>query len=185
MARTATGVSWCRQRRCRHNWRWQGEAWRANRYRRYAVAFAPGRPGRVYRAVRACDRGRMPPSFCRLIRGIDEAGQSKVCTRANCDPNPARRSASDHIHAVRADPPYIITPATAPHDLEVIPRIQSATIDLSAKAAIQDVFRHVATDPQRTAAIGNEVINALSIGRKILVLTERTEHVIAIDAALT
>ena len=76
-------------------------------------------------------------------------------------------------------------PATAPHDLEVIPRIQSATIDLPAEAAIQDVFRHVATDPQRTAAIGNEVINALSIGRKILVLSERTEHVAAIEAALT
>jgi hypothetical protein len=68
-------------------------------------------------------------------------------------------------------------PDTAPHDLEVIPRIQSATIDLSAEAGIQDVFRHVATDPRRTAAIGSEVVSALSSGRKILVLTERTEHV--------
>ncbi|WP_311767269.1 TOTE conflict system archaeo-eukaryotic primase domain-containing protein [Burkholderia cenocepacia] len=76
-------------------------------------------------------------------------------------------------------------PATAPHDLEVIPRIQSAAIDLPAEAAIQDVFRHVATDPQRTAVIGNDVINALAVGRKILVLTERTEHVTAIEAALT
>ena len=76
-------------------------------------------------------------------------------------------------------------PATAPHDLEVIPRIQSAAIDLPAEAAIQDVFRHVATDSQRTAVIGNDVINALAVGRKILVLTERTEHVTAIEAALT
>ncbi|AIT19254.1 type III restriction enzyme, res subunit [Burkholderia thailandensis E254] len=38
-------------------------------------------------------------------------------------------------------------PDTAPRDLEVIPRIQSSTIDLPAKAGIQDVFRHVATAP--------------------------------------
>lgn len=76
-------------------------------------------------------------------------------------------------------------PDTAPHDLEVIPRTQSATIDLSAEAGIQDVFRHVATDPHRTAAIGSEVVSALSSGRKILVLTERTEHVTAIEEVLT
>lgn len=76
-------------------------------------------------------------------------------------------------------------PDTAPHDLTVIPRIQSATIDLPAEAGIQDVFRHVATDPHRTAAIGNEVVSALSCGRKILVLTERTEHVTAIEGVLT
>ncbi len=76
-------------------------------------------------------------------------------------------------------------PDTAPHDLEVIPRIQSAKIDLPAEAGIQDIFRHVATDPRRTAAIGSEVVNAFSCGRKILVLTERTEHVTAIEEALT
>ncbi|WP_331458340.1 TOTE conflict system archaeo-eukaryotic primase domain-containing protein [Burkholderia sp. MSMB1498] len=76
-------------------------------------------------------------------------------------------------------------PDTAPHDLEVIPRIQSSTIDLPAEAGIQDVFRHVATDPHRTAAIGDEVVAALSSGRKVLVLTERTEHVAAIEEVLT
>jgi len=75
-------------------------------------------------------------------------------------------------------------PDTAPHDLEVIPRIQSTKIDLPAEAGIQDVFRHVATDLHRTAVIGNEVVNAFSSGRKILVLTERTEHVTAIEDAL-
>ncbi len=72
-------------------------------------------------------------------------------------------------------------PDTAPRDLEVIPRIQSSTIDLPAKAGIQDVFRHVATDPHRTAVIGDEVVAALSSGSKVLVLTERTEHVAAIE----
>ncbi|RDU95740.1 DEAD/DEAH box helicase [Trinickia dinghuensis] len=75
-------------------------------------------------------------------------------------------------------------PDAAPHDLEVVPRIQSSTIDLPAEAGIQDVFRHVVTDPHRTAAIGDEVVGAFSSGRKVLVLTERTEHVAAIEQVL-
>ena len=78
-----------------------------------------------------------------------------------------------------------LRPATAPHDLEVVPRIRSTRIDLPADAGIQDVFRQVAADAQRTAAIATEVIAALSLGRKILVLTERTEHLEAIEQALT
>jgi superfamily II DNA or RNA helicase len=76
-------------------------------------------------------------------------------------------------------------PATAPHDLEVIPRIRPMKIELAAEAGIQDIFRHIATDQTRTAAIGSEVVNAFSSGRKILVLTERTEHVTAIEQVLS
>ena len=78
-----------------------------------------------------------------------------------------------------------LRPATAPHDLEVVPRIRSTRIDLPADAGIQDVFRQVAADAQRTAAIATEVIDALCLGRKILVLTERTDHLDAIEQALT
>jgi superfamily II DNA or RNA helicase len=78
-----------------------------------------------------------------------------------------------------------LRPATAPHDLEVVPRIRSTRLDLPADAGIQDVFRQVAADTQRTGAIATEVIAALSLGRKILVLTERTEHLEAIEQALT
>jgi len=73
---------------------------------------------------------------------------------------------------------------TAPHDLEVIPRTWPSKIDLPVEAGIQDVFRQVAADVQRTIAIADEVTDAFSRGRKILVLTERTDHIAAIEEAL-
>jgi hypothetical protein len=75
-------------------------------------------------------------------------------------------------------------PAGAPHDLEVVPRTRFAEIDLSPDAGIQDVFRHIATDDERTRDIAAEVKNAFAQGRKVLVLTERTEHLDAIRTAL-
>jgi superfamily II DNA or RNA helicase len=76
------------------------------------------------------------------------------------------------------------TPAGAPHDLEVVPRSRLARVDLPQDAGIQDVFRHLANDPARTEAIAAEVRDAFTQGRKVLVLTERTEHLDAIGAAL-
>lgn len=76
------------------------------------------------------------------------------------------------------------TPAGAPHDLEVVPRACHARIDLPQDAGIQDVFRHLADDQARTEAIAAEVRDALAQRRKVLILTERTEHLDAIDAAL-
>ena len=52
------------------------------------------------------------------------------------------------------------------------------------QAGIQDVFRHLATDDERTRAIAAEVKDAFARGRKVLVLTERTEHLDAIRIAL-
>jgi superfamily II DNA or RNA helicase len=75
-------------------------------------------------------------------------------------------------------------PETAPHDLEVVARSIHKQIDLPQEAGIQDVFRHLASDPERTAAIAVEIENSYKQGRKILVLTERTEHLDAILAAL-
>ncbi|MCK0509476.1 DEAD/DEAH box helicase [Aromatoleum anaerobium] len=75
-------------------------------------------------------------------------------------------------------------PAGAPQTLEVIPRYLAARIDLATDAAIQDVFRHVANDAGRTAAIADEIAEAFEQGHKVLVLTERTEHLDAIGAAL-
>jgi superfamily II DNA or RNA helicase len=72
----------------------------------------------------------------------------------------------------------------APHDLAVIPRFRSSLIDVPADAGIQDVFRQLANDPSRTAAVAEEVAMATQQGRKVLVLTERTEHVNAIAKAL-
>ncbi len=63
----------------------------------------------------------------------------------------------------------------APHDLAVTPRFRSSLIDVAADAGIQDVFRQLANDPSRTAAVAEEVAMATQQGRKVLVLTERTD----------
>jgi superfamily II DNA or RNA helicase len=76
------------------------------------------------------------------------------------------------------------TPAGAPRDLDVVPRARLARIDLPQDAGIQDVFRHLANDPARTEAIAAEVRDAFTQGRKVLVLTERTQHLDAIAASL-
>jgi superfamily II DNA or RNA helicase len=75
-------------------------------------------------------------------------------------------------------------PVGAPHDLEVLPCSRLTRIDLSTDAGIQDVFRHLANDQNRTQAIAAEVRDAFEQGRKVLVLTERTEHLDAIKAEL-
>ncbi len=75
-------------------------------------------------------------------------------------------------------------PASAPHDLEVLPQMLHKRIDLPQEVGIQDIFRHIAIDIDRTAAITAQIENSFSQGRKVLVLTERTEHLDAINAAL-
>ncbi|OGA72934.1 MAG: DEAD/DEAH box helicase [Betaproteobacteria bacterium RIFCSPLOWO2_12_FULL_65_14] len=75
-------------------------------------------------------------------------------------------------------------PADAPHDLEVLARSCFAHIDLPPESGIQEVFRHLANDRSRTAAIAAEIRKAFDQGRKVLVLTERTEHLDAIQAVL-
>ena len=75
-------------------------------------------------------------------------------------------------------------PACAPHDLEVLPRSRESRIDLPTTAGIQDVFRHLVHDLARTEAIAAEITWAFEQGRKVLVLTERTEHLDAIHLAL-
>ncbi len=75
-------------------------------------------------------------------------------------------------------------PAGAPRDLVVVPHMRDARIDLPVTAGIQDVFRHLAHDAERTYAIATEVKRAHDAGRKVLVLTERTDHLDAIQAAL-
>ena len=75
-------------------------------------------------------------------------------------------------------------PTGAPHDLTVTPCTSHSKIDVPQDAGIQDVFRHLAIDQARTDAIAAEVIQAYGQGRKVLVLTERTGHLDAIQTAL-
>ena len=73
---------------------------------------------------------------------------------------------------------------SAPDDLMVETRLLPAQINLPEGAGIQDVFRHLAENIERTELIGLEVDKAFNQGRKVLVLTERTDHLSAIEAAL-
>lgn len=75
-------------------------------------------------------------------------------------------------------------PTGAPQDLAVSPCTRFACIDLPAEAGIQDVFRHLANDQARTETIAAEIRSAYEQGRKVLVLTERTEHLGALQASL-
>jgi superfamily II DNA or RNA helicase len=75
-------------------------------------------------------------------------------------------------------------PTQAPHILEAIPRYLPQQITLPADVGIQALFKHVANDRRRTAAIADEIADAYERGHKVLVLTERTEHLDAIGKAL-
>ncbi|QPN45510.1 DEAD/DEAH box helicase family protein [Priestia aryabhattai] len=75
-------------------------------------------------------------------------------------------------------------PESAPHDLSVIPRMLSGPIPLPDGAGIQDVFKTLADDTGRTALIVSDVRSAYDQGRKVLVLTQRTEHVDVLEHAL-
>ena len=99
---------------------------------------------------------------------------------------PIRRDGQQPIIFMQCGPirHTAVRAATAPHDLEVIPRSRYERIGLAPDAGIQDVFRHLANDQARTRAIAQEVQAAFDSGRKVLVLTERTEHLDAIAAVL-
>lgn len=100
---------------------------------------------------------------------------------------PIRRDGQQPIIFMQCGPirHTAVRAASAPHDLEVIPRSRLERIDLAADAGIQDVFRHLANDLARTLAIAQEVRAAFDSGRKVLVLTERTAHLDAIASVLS
>lgn len=77
------------------------------------------------------------------------------------------------------------TPEGAPRDLQVIPKMLSGSLELSDEAGIQDVFRCLANDAPRTAIIVDEARQAFEQGRKVLILTERTDHIQAICDGLS
>lgn len=99
---------------------------------------------------------------------------------------PIRRDGQQPIIFMQCGPIRYMAakPAGAPRDLEVLPRSRFGRIDVPTDAGIQDVFRHLANDSARTAAIAAEVRDAVAQGRKVLVLTERTEHLDAIKTEL-
>ena len=67
-------------------------------------------------------------------------------------------------------------PISAPHNLEVVPRTLLQPTLIPDDTGIQDTFRTLAEDQERTAAIADEAQRTVEEGRKVLVLTERTDH---------
>ncbi len=65
---------------------------------------------------------------------------------------------------------------------KVHPRFLSTAINLPETAGIQDVFKKLVHDPERNALIVEDVLAAYAEGRKIIVLTGRTEHLIGYTA---
>jgi superfamily II DNA or RNA helicase len=66
-------------------------------------------------------------------------------------------------------------PDTAPAQLEVWPQYLPAP-DILPDSAIQDVFRILTKNAERNRHIAQNILTAYREGRKVLVLTERTEH---------
>ena len=63
---------------------------------------------------------------------------------------------------------------SAPSDLQARPLLRHERIDLPPEPGIQEVFRHLANDANRTRVVAAEIRAAFMEGRKVLVLTERT-----------
>jgi superfamily II DNA or RNA helicase len=76
------------------------------------------------------------------------------------------------------------SPASAPHDLEVVSRTLPQRTPIPDDIGIQEIFRTLADDQERTAAIANETRRAVEDGRKVLVLTERTDHLDSIKRSM-
>jgi superfamily II DNA or RNA helicase len=66
-------------------------------------------------------------------------------------------------------------PETAPAQLEVWPKAMPAP-EIPPESPIQEVFRILANDAARNRRIAGDVLAAYREGRKVLVLTERTDH---------
>ena len=67
--------------------------------------------------------------------------------------------------------------------MEVWPQYLSAP-EIPPDATIQEVFRILAHDEERTRRIALDAIRAYEKGRKVLVLTERTDHLNLLHEAL-
>ena len=99
---------------------------------------------------------------------------------------PIRRDGRQPIIFMQCGPMRHVAarPEGAPQSLDVIPRYLPAKIPMPVDAGIQEVFRCIANDTNRVMAIADEVASAFERGHKVLVLTERTDHLDAIAAAL-
>jgi len=97
---------------------------------------------------------------------------------------PPRRCSNSHSSYCGPVRHHAALSTTAPIDklLECIE--WSVVPDVSLEAPIQDVLSAVANDAERTAAIANAAVKMWRLGRKVLVLTERRNHIDALVRAI-
>ncbi|VAX07885.1 Putative helicase [hydrothermal vent metagenome] len=76
-------------------------------------------------------------------------------------------------------------PKNAPRELMIIPHYNTSTIDISPDSPIQEIFRHIAADRGRAESIVEKVTEFYNQGRKVLVLTERIDHLEMIKSTLS
>ncbi|MGD9878570.1 MAG: DEAD/DEAH box helicase family protein [Reyranella sp.] len=98
---------------------------------------------------------------------------------------PIRRDGLQPIIVMQCGPiRHAVTSAPAALDRVVEPRWIEKRFDVTPDTSIQEVFRQLVRDPARNATIAAEVREAVAAGRKVLVLTERTDHLEAIHVTL-
>jgi superfamily II DNA or RNA helicase len=99
---------------------------------------------------------------------------------------PVRRDGQHPIIFMQCGPVRHMSakPESAPSVLGVVPRFLATPLDLPSEAGIQDVFRHLSSDRPRTETIAADIRQAYREGRKLLVLTERTDHLEVIENVL-
>lgn len=95
---------------------------------------------------------------------------------------PLRRDGLQPIISMQCGPVRHVaaSPADAPRQRIVHRHLLPTQIDGAAEAAIQDVLGRLAADADRNARIASDIVDAHRAGRHILVLTERTEHLLAL-----
>lgn len=99
---------------------------------------------------------------------------------------PARRDGQQPIIFMQCGPIRYTAAASSVtlHQMSVIPRMLDAPIVVPDTSKIQEIFRALTLDTVRTAQVVADVRNAYSSGRKVLVLTERAEHIDILREAL-
>jgi superfamily II DNA or RNA helicase len=98
---------------------------------------------------------------------------------------PQRRDGHQPIIFMQCGPIRHIAarPDTAPSQLEVWP-VHLPAPEIPADSPIQEMFRILANDAARTRRIAGDVLTAYREGRKVLLLTERTDHLPLLHEAL-
>lgn len=75
-------------------------------------------------------------------------------------------------------------PEGAPQQLTVLPRFLDGPFDVPPDAGIQEVFRCLVADARRNEGIAADIVASYRRGRRILVLTERTDQLETLASVL-